>query len=97
MENLYFKPLYESGIDREPILEYNRIADCLLGGIVQGLMSLGYTREMAITFLSSKILRHELDGGLDDHIVSIGKHYGQTIAPTYLKDCEQWTSEASYE
>lgn len=93
MENIYFKPLYESSIERKPIYEYNRVADCLLGGIVKGLMSRGYTQEMAITFLSSKILRCELDGGFDDHIVSIGKHYGQTIAPTYMDDCKKWTKE----
>lgn len=93
MKEIYFKPLYESGLERTPILEYNRVADCLLGGIVEGLISRGYTEEMAITFLSSKILRKELDGGLDDHFVSIGKQYGQTIAPTYRDDCEKWTTE----
>lgn len=91
--NVLFKSSWESSLEREPICEYNRTADCLLGGIVEGLMARGYTEEMARAFLSSKIFRCELDGGLDEHLVNIGKHYGQTIAQTYFNDCERFAKE----
>ena len=93
MKEIYFKPLYESGLERTTILEYNRVADCLLGGIVEGLMSQGYTEKMAICFLSSKILRCELDGGLDDSLLKFGKRYAKKMAESYRDDCKRYAEE----
>lgn len=93
MTEVYFKPLYESTIDRLPILEYRRVADNLLGGIVEGLIEQGYTQEMAIFFLQSKIFRHELDGGLDTKLLEFGKDYARTIASSYYQDCKQYAEE----
>lgn len=94
MSEIYFKPLYESNIDRLPILEYRRVADNLLGGIVEGLIDQGYTQEMAICFLSSKILRCELDGGLDDDLLKFGKRYAKKMAESYRDDCKRYAEES---
>lgn len=93
MAELYFKPLYESGLDRTPILEYNRVADNLLGGIVEGLIAEGYTEEMAKCFLSSKILRCELDGGLDNELLNFGKAWAKKLADDYKADCKRYAEE----
>lgn len=93
MAEIYFKPLYESSIDRLPILEYRRVADNLLGGIVEGLMAQGYTQEMAVCFLSSKILRCELDGGLDGDLLKFGKRYAKKMADAYREDCKRYAEE----
>lgn len=93
MSEILFKPLYQSGLERTPILEYDRVADCLLSGIVEGLIAEGYTEEMAKCFLSSKILRCELDGGLDDDLLNFGKSWAKNLAESYKEHCTRYAEE----
>jgi len=89
----YFKPLddlSQSILDRQPALSYPRVADAILSGIFAGLLEQGYTEDMATSFITSKILRHELDGNLEDELENFGKFYAKTIAHSYRKDCEQY-------
>jgi len=94
---MYFKPLYDLEqslhITRIPALEYPRIADSIIHGIVAGLLERGYTEEMAKNFITSKILRHELDGKLEDALFNFGKFYGETVAPIYSDNCKQYAEE----
>ena len=93
---MYFKPLDNldnSILDRQPALSYPRVADSVISGIIAGLMERGYTEEMASSFITSKILRCELDGTLEDALFNFGKFYGQTIAPSYFDKCEQYAKE----
>ena len=94
---MYFKPLFNidepACFERIPALSYPRIADSILDGIVSGLKGRGYTEEMIISFITSKILRCELDGQLEDALFNFGKFYGQTIAPIYFDKCEQTAKE----
>ena len=92
----YFKPmdnLDNSILNRKPALSYPRVADSIISGIIAGLMEYGYTEKMAVSFITSKILRCELDGKLEDALVNFGKFYGQTIAPIYFDKCEEYAKE----
>jgi hypothetical protein len=92
----YFKPMHdlnESILERQPALEYPRIADSVLRGIFEGLIEQGYTEEMATSFITSSILRHELDGNLEDGLANFGKFYAQTIANSYRDDCKRYAAE----
>ena len=92
----YFKPLDnldQSILDRKPALSYPKIADSVLRGIFEGLMEQGYTEEMATSFITSSILRHELDGNLEDGLADFGKFYARTIAQSYRNDCKRYAEE----
>ncbi len=93
---IYFKPLDDlstSILDRKPALSYPRVADSVISGIIQGLIEQGYTEEMAETFITSKILRCELDGNLEDGLKDFGKFYAKTVAFSYFQDCERYAKE----
>lgn len=93
----YFKPLDDlshSILDRQPAVSYPRVADAVLSGIYAGLLEQGYTEEMAVSFITSKILRYELDGNLEDGLADFGKFYAKTIAHSYRRDCEQYAQES---
>ena len=91
---IYFKPMGDMlCMNRTPALSYPRIADSILSGILAGLMERGYTENMASAFITSKILRCELDGKLEDALFNFAKFYGETIAPTYIDKCEQYAKE----
>ena len=80
-------------MNRTPALSYPRIADSILSGILAGLMERGYTEKMASAFITSQILRHELDGKLEDALHNFGKFYGETVAPIYFEKCHQYAKE----
>jgi hypothetical protein len=93
---MFFKPLHnldESILDRQPAFSYPRIADSIINGIIAGLLERGYTEDMAKAFITSKILRHELDGTLADALFNFGKFYGETVAPIYSDTCKQYAEE----
>lgn len=93
---LYFKPLDDlnkSMLDRQPALEFPRVADSVISGIVEGLLERGYTEEMARCFITSKIFRCELDGTVEDGLRNFGKFYALAIAPTYYNDCKRYAEE----
>jgi hypothetical protein len=91
---MYFKPMENlNDSNRTPAISYPRIADSILSGIIAGLMERGYTENMASAFITSKILRCELDGKLEDALFNFAKFYGETIAPTYIDKCEQYAKE----
>ena len=93
---MYFKPmdnLDNSTLNRQPAFSYPRVADSLISGIIAGLLERGYTEDMAKAFITSKILRCELDGKLEDALFNFGKFYGETVAPTYTDLCEQYSKE----
>jgi hypothetical protein len=92
----YFKPFHdlnESILERQPALEYPRIADSVLRGIFEGLIEEGYTEDMATSFITSSILRHELDGNLEEGLADFGKFYARTIANSYRGDCKRYTEQ----
>jgi hypothetical protein len=92
----YFKPFHdlnESILERQPALEYPRIADSVLRGIFEGLIEEGYTEDMATSFITSSILRHELDGNLEDGLADFGKFYARTIANSYRSDCKRYAEQ----
>jgi hypothetical protein len=92
---MYFKPLYElDDSTRIEALSYPRLADSIISGIVSGLIERGYSEVMAKTFITSKILRCELDGKLEDALLNFGKFYGETIAPIYFDTCKQYAEES---
>lgn len=95
-EEVFFKPLdnlEKSVLNRKPALEYPRVADAVLRGIMEGLIEKGYTKEMAVSFITSKILRCELDGHLEDGLADFGRFYARTIAPAYFDTCERYAEE----
>jgi len=92
----YFKPLddlNQSMLDRKPAFSYPRVADSVLRGIFEGLVSEGYTEEMATCFITSKILRCELDGNLEDGLADFGKFYAKMVANAYRQDCKKYAEE----
>ena len=92
----YFKPMHDlkdSILDRQPALEFPRVADAVLNGIFEGLIEQGYTEEMATCFITSSILRHELDGNLEEGLADFGKFYARTIAHSYRADCKRYAEE----
>lgn len=92
----YFRPLdnlENSILDRQPALEFPRVADSVLRGIIEGLIEQGYTEEMAVCFITSKILRCELDGKLEDGLADFGRFYAKTVAPAYFETCERYARE----
>ena len=96
MSEIYFKPLYnldDSILNRQPALEFPRVADSVLSGIMEGLIEQGYSEKMAKCFITSKILRCELDGNLEDGLKNFGKFYAKTIAFSYYGDCERYAEE----
>jgi hypothetical protein len=92
----YFKPMHDlkdSILDRQPALEYPRVADSVLKGIFEGLIAEEYTEEMATCFITSSILRHELNGNLENGLRDFAKFYARTIANSYRADCKRYAEE----
>jgi hypothetical protein len=48
---------------------------------------------MAEAFITSKILRCELDGSWEDQLEKLGKKLAQKVAESYFSDCERWAEE----
>lgn len=97
---MYFKPLDDlnlSKLDRIPAYSYPTIADSVLSGIVKGLKAHGYSELMTQVFITSKILRCELDGSLEDSLEKLGKKLADKVADSYRQDCERWAEELIYE
>jgi len=97
---MYFKPLDDldlSKLDRIPAYSYPAIADSVLRGIVKGLQAQGYSELMTQVFITSKILRSELDGSLEDKLEKLGKQLADKVADSYREDCERWAEEIIYE
>lgn len=95
-EEVSFKPMHDMGdsvLNRTPAVSYPRVADAVLRGIMEGLTEKGYTQEMAVSFITSKILRCELDGHLEDGLADFGRFYARTIAPAYFSDCKRYAEE----
>jgi hypothetical protein len=92
----YFKPLDnldQSILDRKPALSYPKVADSVLRGIFEGLIEQGYTEEMATCFITSSILRHELDGNLEDGLADFGRFFAKMVANTYRQDCKKYADK----
>jgi hypothetical protein len=97
---IYFKPqsnLDDSTLDRVSAFSYARVADIFLNGIQNGLIEKGYTEMMAEAFITSKILRCELDGSWEDQLEKLGKKLASKVAESYFSDCERWADEIIYE
>ena len=92
----YFKPLDnldQSILDRKPALSYPKIADSVLRGIFEGLTEQGYTEEMATCFITSSILRHELDANLEDELANFGRFFAKMVASAYRQDCKKYAEK----
>jgi hypothetical protein len=93
---IYFKPqhnLDDSKLNRVSAYSYERVADIVLNGIQKGLIEKGYTEMMAEAFVTSKILRYELDGSWEDQLEKLGKKLASKVAESYFSDCEKWADE----
>jgi len=93
---IYFKPLDDlntSKLDRIPAYSYPTIADSVLRGLVKGLQAKGYSELMAEAFITSRILRCELDGSLADKLERLGKQLAEKVADSYREDCDRWSQE----
>ena len=86
-----------SSSDRVSAYSFERVADSFLNGIQKGLIEQGYTELMAETFITSKILRCELDGNWQDQLEKLGKKLASKVAESYSSDCERWAEETIYE
>jgi hypothetical protein len=97
---IYFKPqhnLDDSKLNRVGAYSFERVADSVLNGIQKGLIEKGYSELMAEAFITSKILRCELDGGFEDQLEKLGKKLAQKVAESYFSDCERWADETILE
>ena len=93
---MYFKPLDNlntGSLNRIPALSYPKLADSIINGIIVGLKEKGYSEEMAISFITSSILRHELDEKLEDALFDFGNIYAQTVASIYFETCKNYAEE----
>ena len=94
--NLYFKPMDDFNygtLKRIPAFSYERLADCVLGGIIKELAKQGYTEEMIEVFITSKIMRCELDGWFEDVLEKAGKKLANKVGDSYKSDCAKWAEE----
>ena len=97
---IYFKPMHDlnlSKLDRVSAYSFERVADAFLNGIQKGLIEKGYSEMMAEAFITSKILRCELDGSWEDQLEKLGKKLASKVADSYFSDCERWADEIIYE
>jgi hypothetical protein len=93
---IYFKPMDDlnlSKLERVSAYSFERVADSVLNGIQKGLIEKGYSEMMAEAFITSKILRCELDGSWEDQLEKLGKKLAQKVAESYFSDCERWAEE----
>jgi hypothetical protein len=92
----YFRPqhdLAESKLGRIPAYSFERVADSFLLGIQNGLTNKGFSELEAECFITSKILRCELDGSWDDALEELGRKLAEKVAQSYLEDCRKWAHE----
>jgi hypothetical protein len=67
----------------EDAYSFERPAEIIANGLLNGLIRAGYTKEQAINLFYSKALRWALDGALGEHLHEIGYQYGQIMAQEY--------------
>ena len=70
----------------EDAYSYNRPAEIIANGLLNGLIRAGYTKEQAINLFYAKPLRWALDMALGEHLHEIGYQYGQIMAQEYTPD-----------
>ena len=93
----HFCQLFDEKDGRIPMYSYDRPSSMIWNGMMNGLMSNGYSEAAAIEWLRSKAARWALDGDFGDALVKMAFDFAMEKAPSLAskKECAKWAKEAA--